>query len=351
MKRQVDVLYGLKGTPNTSRFTAFKTDLFANGSTPAITVDTASTNGVSVTAATTTAIRNTGACTTGLLLSGTATNQISITGAATNGISIAPTAATTCAILIGTSISAGMVMTSTKNGLIRAFGEVATTAALSNDIRGGWFRVRQNADVDLTGGYSVVGVQGSAKMYGGSGTTATTLWCHSGVHGIFESDGVSAATVLSTGRVSGVMGTLGLAANFTIASGAVAAALIAFSTTASATTATGSYAGLYVAVDTGAKAFTNAIEIATSAAATGVKIGTCTTGVDLAGTHTTAINITAAANVTNLFAFNAVAGCVRSVDVNPADDPSDGGLGADGCLKIDIGGLDYFIPIFATELS
>ena len=38
MKRVVDVLYGLKGYPNSARFTEFKTDLFANGTTPAHTV-------------------------------------------------------------------------------------------------------------------------------------------------------------------------------------------------------------------------------------------------------------------------------------------------------------------------
>jgi hypothetical protein len=341
MKRVVDVLYGLKGYPNAVRFTEFKTDLFANGSTPAITMDTAVTNGFSVTAVTTTAFRNTGACTTGLSLS----------GACTYGISITPTAATTCAILIGTSISAGMPMTSTKNGLIRAFGEITATAALSNDIRGIWGRVRQNADVDLTGGYSVVGVQGSCKMYGGSETTSTTLWNHSGVYGSFETDGVASATVASTGRVVGVMGCLGLAANFTIASGGVAAALLAFSTSASAATATGVYSGVYVAVDTGAKAFTTGVEIAASAATTGVKIGTSTTGLDFAGTHTTAINVTAAANITNFIKFNAIAGCVLAVDVNPNEAPSGGGLGADACIKIDIGGQDYFIPLFATETT
>jgi len=41
MKRVVDVLYGLRGYPNAARFTDFKTDLFANGSTPSITIDTA----------------------------------------------------------------------------------------------------------------------------------------------------------------------------------------------------------------------------------------------------------------------------------------------------------------------
>jgi hypothetical protein len=38
MKRVADVLYGMKGYPNAANFTAFKADLFANGTTPAHTV-------------------------------------------------------------------------------------------------------------------------------------------------------------------------------------------------------------------------------------------------------------------------------------------------------------------------
>lgn len=189
MKRQVDVLYGLKGTPNAARYTAFKTDLFANGSTPAITMDTATTNGVSVTAVTTTAFRVTGNATTAFsALTGTFTTGLSLAGTLTTGINIG--ACTTGVTIVG----------------------------------------------NVTTGFNLTG-------------NAT--------------------------------------AAFKITSGTV----------------------------------------------------------------TSAFEFAAVANVTNLFKFNTSAGCVRSVDVNPADDPSDGGLGADGCLKIDIGGLDYFIPIFATELS
>ena len=93
------------------------------------------------------------------------------------------------------------------------------------------------------------------------------------------------------------------------------------------------------------------VKITDSASATGISIGTCTTGIDIAATCTNAINIAAAANVTNFIKFNALAGCIFNVDVNPNDTPSTGGLGADACIKIDIGGQDYFIPIFATELS
>jgi len=73
MKRVVDVLYGLKGYANATKFAEFKTDLFANGATPAITMDTATTNGISITGATTTGISVTGQSTaTGIWLLRTA---------------------------------------------------------------------------------------------------------------------------------------------------------------------------------------------------------------------------------------------------------------------------------------
>lgn len=189
MKRTVDVLYGLKGYPVAAQFTAFKTDLFANGSTPAITMDTAATNGISVTAATTTALRVTGSATTALgILTGTFGTGISIAGTLTTGINIG--ACTTGLTIVG-NVTTG---------------------------------------VNLTGN-------------------------------------ATAAFQVTSGTVANV------------------------------------------------------------------------------------INIAAAANVTNFIKFNAIAGCILAVDVNPKDIPSGGGLGADACIRIAIGAADYFIPLFATELS
>ena len=79
--------------------------------------------------------------------------------------------------------------------------------------------------------------------------------------------------------------------------------------------------------------------------------GTCTNGVYITGTLTNAINIAAAAGITNLLTFDAVAGCVASTDVDPGDDPSDGGLGADGHIVINIGTTPYYIPIFDSLKS
>jgi len=203
-----------------------------------------------------------------LVLDGAATTGITLNAAMTNGISITPTAATTCAILIGTSISAGMPMSGTKNGLIRAFGEIQADEALSNDIRGIWGRVRQNTTVALTGGYQVNAVQGSVKMYGGSGTT-TTLWNHSGLYGSFETDGVASSSVASTGHVSAVTAMFSAQANFTIDSGAYAAALMVLNGTASIT-ATGSFAGVHVkkATGLGTTVFTDGVKVDADVATT-----------------------------------------------------------------------------------
>ena len=97
------------------------------------------------------------------------------------------------------------------------------------------------------------------------------------------------------------------------------------------------------------------------AAASGISLtGAMTTGIELTGAMTTGISITAsvtgisvlnAGAMTNFLKFNTFAGCLSYADVDPKDIPSTGGLGADGCIQIDVGGSDYFIPIFMITLS
>ena len=96
--------------------------------------------------------------------------------------------------------------------------------------------------------------------------------------------------------------------------------------------------------------FTSGVNIA-GTLTTGVTVGACTSVLAATGSATQVINVTAVAGVSNFIKFDSIAGCVQSNDVDPNDTPSEGGLGADGCIKIDIGGDDYFIPIFATEIS
>jgi hypothetical protein len=131
--------------------------------------------------------------------------------------------------------------------------------------------------------------------------------------------------------------------------------------TGTCTTAIGVLTGTYTTGLSIAGTTTTAISI--GACTTGVTIvGNVTTGFNLtgnataafkitSGTVTSAIEFAAVTNVTNFVKFNAIAGCVLNVDVNPKDDPSDGGLGADACIRVAIGSADYFIPLFATELS
>jgi len=179
MKRTVDELYSLDGSANAALFTTFKTDLFANGDTPAVSMNTATANGISVTAVTTTAFRVTGNATSAFsCLTGTFTNGLSVGGTVTTGVTV------------------------------------------------------------------------------GACTTAFNL----------------------TGAATSA---------FQVTSGAV----------------------------------------------------------------TNVINILAATNITNFIKFNAAAGCVISADPVPADTPSGGGLGADGCIQIAIGAEDFYIPYFATYNS
>ncbi len=78
MKATLKYFYSLSGQPNALRFKNFKTDLFANGETPAIVVDKAVPVGVTVS----------GATVTGVSITGTAPTGISITAVGTLGIGI-----------------------------------------------------------------------------------------------------------------------------------------------------------------------------------------------------------------------------------------------------------------------
>ena len=57
--------------------------------------------------------------------------------------------------------------------------------------------------------------------------------------------------------------------------------------------------------------------------------------------------VVAATAMTNFIKFNAVAGCVVATDVEPAEAPSGGGLGADGAIAILVGTDTCYIPYFS----
>jgi hypothetical protein len=357
MKRLVDVLYGLKGYPNSSRFTNFKTDLFANGSTPAIAMDTVVTNGVSVIAVCSgAAFRVTSASAVGLSLSGAFTSAaISITGTASRGLSIGTK---------GKSSDGSLAITATlpfdtepaNNYLLGVFSKIATTAVnATDDLGSAWLRTRVNEAMVTNAGYSLFGAKSQLRIYGGT-TTTINNWAAAGLLGVLEVSGAS--TTFSSGCVAGAgYFNVSLTSDATLASGAVIAG-VAINSAGTGLTNTGSaYYGVYIK-KAGSTAFNAGVAIAASSCTTGIDIAACTTAVNVSGTVTSAlsiagtatqvINVAAAANITNFIKFNAIGGCVLAADVSPHDTPSDLSLGADGCIAILIGTADYYIPFFAT---
>jgi len=318
MKRTVKPLYGIKGYPNASRFTDFKTDLFANGDTPSIDVDTAGTNGITVSATMTAAA---------ILLSGTAVNGVSITGVCTNGVSVSSASAvgislsgafTTAAIDItataargirigtkGKAADGSLPITATlpfdtdpaNNYLLGVFTKVATTAAAATDDLGSaWFRTRVDVGMGTNASWSLFGAKSQLRIYASAGK-ATTInnWAAAGLLGVLEVSG--ATTTFASGAVA-CAGYFNVALTTTsvISAGAVVAGVV-INTGSAAITDTGSaYFGLYIQDYVGGKVdFDAGIRIADSCCTTGISIGACTTGIDFVGAIATGncINFTA----------------------------------------------------------
>jgi len=101
MKKLLRQFYA-QGHPIANRFTEFKADLFAQGTTPAITMNSAVTTGISIT----------GATTTGLLISGAAAGSaILVSGTSSQALYIQGTCVT--GILFGGTVTTGIDFTST----------------------------------------------------------------------------------------------------------------------------------------------------------------------------------------------------------------------------------------------
>jgi hypothetical protein len=280
------------------------------------------------------------------ILYGTATPAvISIPATTTRAISVGTkgtTYANSTALPI-TSLGGTLDTEPANNYLVGVFSKVQGNESVSatDDLGSAWFRTRTDTGVTTPAGYSLYGVKSQLRIYSTASAGATTInnWAAAGMLGVLEVSG--AATTFASGCIaSAVYANVALGTGSTIASGAVVAAVAAISASSAMTNSTGAYYGYYVG-KSGAVVFDAGLYIAGSS---------CTSGISM-GAVTNAINITAAANVTNLFKFDAAAGCILNVDVNPKDVPSAGGLGADACIRIDIGGQDYFIPLFTTELS
>ena len=370
MKQVIKNLYTLKGGEAQERTNELKSLLGLGSAATGIVLADALATEISITGASTTAVSVSGTSTTGISVSGACTTGLSITGVSTTA-AIDITSCSGRAIRVGTKgtsygNSTALAITSiggtldtdpAKNYMVGVFTKVQgnESTGATDDLGSAWFRTRTDTGVTTPAGYSLYGVKSQLRIYSASSAGATTIsnWAAAGMLGVLEVSG--AATTFASGCIAAaVYGNVALGTGSVIASGAVVAAVAAISASSAMTDTGAAYFGVYVGLSN-AVAFDAGLKIATSSCTTGIDIGTCTTGVTIGtctsalavtGTVTQAINITAAANVTYVFKFNAVAGCVIANDVDPKDVPSTGGLGADGAIKVLINSTPYYIPIF-----
>ena len=347
MKFKAEQFFSGKGAPDGQFFSDFKTSLFSQGTTPGIAVDRDVTTGLTVS----------GDCTTGLLISGDCTTSISITGSATDAFKIA-TGTFTRGVNLGGTLTTGIQMSACTTG-ISLTGAMTTglsiTGACSNaGIDFGAGSVTTGSLVDYTGITGKV----SGYLFNGSLTTSTitasTLLddCSCAC----DHDGAAADTLRMIRRTwSGDFPSATAAPDFAIAE-------FTFTGTAGADhSKTGTVTGVKVDLSSGTVNDSSVtvyglyvdanLTNTKSTAVHGIYVDSAQYGVSLGANVTSGINVVDASGMTNLFVFNEAAGCILNVDVSPNDDPSSGGLGADACIRVDINGLDYFIPLFAVELS
>jgi hypothetical protein len=81
---------------------------------------------------------------------------------------------------------------------------------------------------------------------------------------------------------------------------------------------------------------------------TALHLCTGSNAMELSGTITTALSFLDVANVTNIMSFNAIAGAVIANALVPAIAPDGTTVGADACLKVDVNGTPYYIPLYDT---
>jgi hypothetical protein len=299
MKRQENIqkLYSLSGKVDGDQMSKFHADFFGVGITTAIDVSGAVTTGFTVS----------GATTTGVLISGASTTAISITGACTTAISITAVCG-----------SAGI-----------DFGAASVTTGSLIDY---------TAIVGKVSGYLFNGTMTTSVL------TASTLiddFSCSCAH-----DGVGADTVRMVRRTW-----TGALPNGTLAADFIMAEYILSSVIGTDQTKTGTAMGIKVNLAGSTLNDDNLTVhgIYVDVGATDTKSATVN-GISING-GITAINIVDASDLTNLFKFNEVAGCVGAADVDPDDAPSAGGLGGDGNLVIDVNGTPFYIALFNSLVS
>jgi hypothetical protein len=332
MKKNVGVLYEFNGSPMVDKFTEFKADLFGVGTTPAIVMDKAVTTGVSVTGATTTGVLVTGNATDAFkTLTGTFTRGINIGGTVATGISIGSTSVTAIditacagrAIRVGTkgttyANSTALQITSiggvldtdpARNYLVGVFTKVSgdESAAPTDDLGCAWFRNRIDKGATTPAGYSVYGVKSQLRIYADTAlATSVSNWAAAGMLGVLEVSG--ATTTFASGCIAAaVYGNVALSATSVIASGAIVAAVVACGASAAITNTGKAYYGVHIEANTVAfdagihfgATLTHALQFATSDKTAGAYVAEIT--------------------------FDAK---------------------ADGMIKIDVAGTDYYIPFW-----
>jgi hypothetical protein len=354
MKRKIDVLYSLKGAPIGGRVDDLRNAIDKDGS-PSYLLHSLATaaNDFLVASGNGAFVKKTLAETRAILYASASPAVIAIPAASKRAISIGTkgvgyNGGTTGNISI-TSLGGVLDTEPANNYLLGVFSKISGNESTSatDDLGSAWFRTRTDTGVTTPAGYSLYGSKSQLRIYATSGgATSISNWAAAGLLGVLEVSG--ATTTFQSGCIAAaVYANVSLSATSVIASGAVVAGVAAIS--ASAAISGTSYYGLYVG-KSGAVSFTSGLFIADSSSTTAITLGTATTGISMTGTMTNAIDITAAANVTNLVKFNIASGVLVAKDVDPSDAPSAAGLGAAGCITILINTTPFYIPYFAAHL-
>ena len=358
MKRLVPrKMYDIGGTPLQSQFTLFKKDLFHAGVAVAINMTGAVTNGFTVS----------GATTTGILVSGAATTAISVTSDCTTGLQIGVDGTPAGDFIVygdeeGSYIKYDTDMTGTNAGRLIVAGS-STRLTLSRSINECAFAIMQTHDTDDSEG-ETGGGHAMWATYTVHADSVLAADANSGYNHICSIHGriIVSGDVNSNGMyIYGLLG--GLEGAGTVTECVYVAGVVSKNNTAiNPDTGTNCLflgwnpsgvvdVGLLLKTATSMTTTTGILIDNDGTMVTGITIEACTTTGIAIGPSTSSISITDASGVTNFVIFNELSGCIAATDVDPKASPSEGGLGADGSIVIDVNGTPYYIPIFDTLVT
>lgn len=248
----------------------------------------------------TTVLNITSTCTptTGVLIAGVSTDGISITSACVDGIQISGDCTATGinisatgiarAIMVGAFGSASNIIVNTTNNYpVGVFAKINADINPTADIRCAWFRLRVDTNVQVGSnanwGNGLKAIQGSLKLYGGTGSageTGTYCWVNCGVFGSLETDGATKVAFKDGSVSAAVFAHVGLLASSSddvdIETGAVVAGVAVNAGTAANTTVAGDFAGVYIYQDVaGGEDFASGVLIDAASCIKGVNVKTC----------------------------------------------------------------------------